>query len=155
MEIRHDNSPKLLAYSVTIPCLEVHMKTLTISTHKYKHLLEGFANSKVNYKSGIYLIKYSYIHNDTNIKRLMSLLVDIAVHENPVYKNSKKLQDMAASLYDTPIYTAVCKALARYLWRNNSLHLEGYVSFRMSEYREKLDIMSYSLIKKMKLIHKD
>jgi len=140
------------------------MKTLIISTHKYKHVLDSFATNKgINIiarhtyrrENGIYTVKCTFVHNEASISNLMSLLTDIAQLENPIYKHSPKLRDMAKDLHKTPMYAATCKALSRFLRHSRTLHLEGYVTFRMADYRDKLDIMSYSLIKKMKLIHKD
>jgi len=85
----------------------------------------------------------------------MTLITEIALLENPVYKYSAKLRDMAKDLRGTPIYNEGLIALSHFLKHSRLLHLEGYVAFRMSEYREKLDFMSYSLIKKMKLIQQD
>ena len=142
------------------------MKRLTISTYKYNQLLDDFATdgekngwliiqgagarAKVFFKS----CRYCHIQPAFG-EGLMALLTHIAMQENPVFRHSPKLQEMANDLRSTPVYTAALKNLTRYLKRNNTLHLEGYVAFRMGEYREKLDMMSYSLIKKLKLIQED
>jgi len=86
---------------------------------------------------------------------LIALLIDIALEENPVYRHSQKLRDMAYDLRDTALHRKLAGDLTRFLTRARDLHLEGYLNFRMAEYREKLDMMSYSLIKKMKLTQQD
>ena len=85
----------------------------------------------------------------------MALLANIAQQENPLYQQSQKLREMAGDLQGTALYSSLQKSLEHFVKHNQVLHLEGYVTFRMTEYREKLDMMSYSLIKKMKLCHKD
>ena len=85
----------------------------------------------------------------------MDLLTDIIVQENPIFQYSPKLQDMAHDLRKTPLYDTGLKGLKRFIKHNRALHLEGYMNFRMSDYREKLDLMSYTLIKKLRLNQKD
>ena len=142
------------------------MKQLTIYTRRYRQQLEDFAefavNSGVNLRRagkldcGMFSINCLYNHTDTVfIGGLMTLLTDIALQENPIYLHSPKLREMAGELRDTSLYTAAYKDFICFLKHNRELYLEGYVAFRMAEYREKLDMMSYSLIKKMKLIQQD
>ena len=142
------------------------MKQLTISTHRYSRLLEDFASAIASggviirrapvLNGGLFSVNCRYNHVTTAfIDGLMTLLTDIALQENPVYQHSPKLREMAGDLHSTPLYAAVYKDFAHFIKHSRTLHLEGYVAFRMTEYREKLDMMSYSLIKKMKLIQKD
>lgn len=136
------------------------MKQLTIFTRNYCHLLEKFAHEKCTYKTclrgGMFSVSIRFIITDSPvIEALLTLLTDIALQENPIFKHSPKLQDMAGDLRNTQVFSNLKRSLLRFIKHNNSLHLEGYVAFRMAEYREKLDIMSYSLIKKMKLIRQD
>ena len=142
------------------------MKRLTISTYRYKQLLEDFVTKAE--KSGclitlnigmqakmFYLIcQYNHKH-PAFTEGLMTLLTHIVIQENPLYHNSPKLQGMAHDLRGTSLYETSLKNLVHYLVHCKTLHLEGYVIFRMGEYREKLDMMSYSLIKKLKLIRQD
>jgi len=142
------------------------MKLLTIYTHRYHKLLENFAASwatgvkpsicKVRgQKSGPFSV---CIHSTTEpsfVEELMALLIDIALQENPIYRYAPKLRDMAADLERTQLYKNLQRDLNRFLKHSRTLHLEGYIAFRMTEYREKLDMMSYSLIKKMKLTQQD
>ena len=142
------------------------MKQLTISTHRYNRRLEEFAAAVAcsgviirkaeGLNCGLFNVNCQYGHAEPAfIEGLMTLLADIAIQENPVYQHSPKLREMAGDLCGTPLYAAVRKDLTRFIKRSRVLHLEGYVAFRMSDYCEKLDMMSYSLIKKMKLIQQD
>ena len=143
------------------------MKQLTICTHKYIQLLEDFA-ARVKDSSPLTIRRCGEIIdgrfsvdcliNPTDlifIQELMALLTDIALRENPVYKHSPKLRLLAEDLRTTALYHSLIGGLIRFLKHSRDLHLEGYVAFRMTEYRHKLDILSYSLIKKMKLIQQD
>ena len=140
------------------------MPHLTISTHKYPQLLDDFAAEAekngwlavrhTGRHAGRFYINCSYSHiKPAFASGLMALLTRVAMEENPVYQHSPKLRDMARDL-PSP-YEPGLKDLTRFLRHSGKLHLEGYVTFRMTEYREKLDMMSYSLIKKLKLIQHD
>ena len=137
------------------------MKQLTISTHKHHQLLQDFAarakdsgwdaTHKAGCGGGMLAVCFRYENTDAAFaKGLLTLLTDIVVQENPIYQHSPKMQSMAHDLHKTPIFTSALKSLVRFIRHSRALHLEGYVAFRMAEYREKLDMMSYSLIKKLK-----
>jgi len=143
------------------------MKQLTLLTSRYKQLLDSFT-SHASTDGGLTIRKTGNLSNAiffTNcfispsepvfIEGLINLLVNIALQENPVYQHSSKLRDMAGDLQGTQLYANLRRGLIRFMKHSPSIHLEGYVAFRMKEYREKLDMMSYSLIKKMKLIRQD
>ena len=85
--------------------------------------------------------------SNLNIDALAALLERIVILQHPVYGHSPKLADMALELRELQNI----KNLENFLQENNSLHLEGYATFRMHEYRSKLDITMYCLIKKLKL----
>ena len=142
------------------------MKKLVIKTQLYNRQLEGFAARFTrdcefvcrfsNWHGGIFTINCIYDPTqDSFLNELVTLLTDIALYENPVFRHSSKLQDMAKDLKDTEVYDSLRESLGIYIKQNSNLNLEGYINFRMSKYREKLDMMSYSLIKKMKLIQED
>jgi len=142
------------------------MKHLTIYTQRYSHLLEDFAVHaqangwitmfKTGRASGLFFINCRYGHSRTAFaKGLLALLADITIQENPIYQHSPKLQAIAHDLHKTPLYDAEFKCLNRFLKHSRALHLEGYTTFRMSDYREKLDTMSYTLIKKLKFNQQD
>jgi len=139
------------------------MKQLTICTNRHNQELRKFTLAsaaageiivrRAGWISGnMYGIICTYIHT---IPCLYDLLAKIAIQDNPVYKYSRKLADMARNLRGTALYAEGQKELTYFLQQNDTLHLEGYVTFRMSNFREKLDLMSYSLIKKLKLVQND
>lgn len=86
---------------------------------------------------------------------LLGLLLKIAENENPMYKNSAKLREMAKDLKRTPIYASELHLIKKYVATNTEMHLEGYVTFRMDEIKGRLDLMVYSLVKKLKFGGKD
>jgi len=115
-----------------------------------------FAVHRSGWESGLFTVCCQYDNSKQALaKGLMTLIADIVVQENPIYQHSSKLQDMAHDLRKTPLFATGLKGLARFLKHNNALHIDGYVAFRMTDYREKLDIMSYTLIKKLKFNQQD
>ena len=143
------------------------MKQLTICTHKYSRQLENFVarpgeaawlvTQPAAWRDGVFSATCQYYHGKPPdfAKGLMGLLTDIAMQENPIYQHSPKLRAMASDLCNTPLYAMGLNSLARFIKRSNLLHLEGYVTFRMTDYCEKLDLLSYSLIKKIKFAKQD
>ena len=141
------------------------MKQLTITTSQYSQQLKDFAQKaealgqlshiRTNCIGKQFTINCQYGSVQNIVDDIIILLTNIAINENPIYKNSPKLQSMARDLHNTGVYVNLQKALIHFMKQNQNLHLEGYVNFRMSDYHEKLDMMSYSLIKKMKLIQED
>ena len=126
------------------------MKKLTILTQEYKDTLEEFILLKGILKNGgIY--KLVCPKSKLNTDSLARLLEHIVIQGHPVYGHSPKLADMALDLLHTKLHKANLEALSRYLEENDQLHLEGYATFRMTEYRNQLDVMMYRLVKKLKL----
>ena len=124
------------------------MKTLTIFTHNYRQDLEDL-NLPCYVADGLYSTKCSHASLDTDA--LMCLLERIIILGHPIYGHSPKLADMAIELRHTEIHQTNMLELTRYLKEQDTLHLEGYAAFRMYNYRHKLDMIMYCLIKKLKL----
>ena len=89
------------------------------------------------------------IHTLGNI--LLPILMFAAQIENPIYRYSSVMRKITDVLHKTAMHEAQLQALAQFLTDNRTLHIEGYVKFRMGAYHEALDFLSYKLIKKMKL----
>lgn len=87
---------------------------------------------------------------DAFYRALLDLLCDIAEAENPVYRHSPQLRGMARELRHSPVYSRELRRLRQFVAGSRELFLEGYATFRMSEFREKLDSLIYSLVKKIK-----
>jgi len=131
------------------------MKRITIVTCKYKNELAAFA--RMVSKNGLCTvvsnhagsIKFCWESSATAdfACALLRLMQNIAMLENPVYRHSPKLQGLAENLQ------TACEAerLCAYIKGSKQLHLEGYVIFRMDEYRAKLDNMLYTIVKKINL----
>ena len=143
------------------------MKQLNIHTTKYENELRNFAakaveagtisikHSKLNEKRRLFELTCMCLNYKALPGALTELLMDIAEAENAVYRHSSKLRAMAQEVRKTPIYTSEVKRMRTFLAENKALHLEGYVTFRMEEYREKLDMMIYTLVKKIKFSKED
>ena len=122
------------------------MKALTILTQDFRQDIENSLNIRCYAKGSIYAA-----YGKIDIEALATLLERVIILAHPVYGHSPKLADMASQLHYTEIHQNNVAELNRYLDENNLLHLEGYATFRMAEYRHKLDMMMYCLIKKLKL----
>ena len=137
------------------------MKRLTIRSQKYQSELEDFAAKAIaaeliktgNIKGNT--LKLTITETETFCEMLMNLLADAAEMENPIYKNSVKLRKMARDLRRTPAYIRELRQLKEFTAGSKELNIEGYVTFRMSEYKEKLDMMMYSIVKKIKFSNRD
>jgi len=146
------------------------MKQLTLYTYNHEKELRNFAKQAAPYinvnwakwqeKKRLFGINVSWVtyksaeyENFTN--RLMIFLEEIAINNNPIYKHSQKLITLAQDLMHTKLHNHELVQLKMYLKNNKILHLEGYTTFRMEEYRNKLDILAYSLIKKLNLMQID
>ncbi|MCL1863317.1 MAG: hypothetical protein FWF78_07115 [Defluviitaleaceae bacterium] len=100
-------------------------------------------------------LKFYICDTEMFCEMLLGLLLEVAESENPMYKHSSKLREMAKNLKGTPLYGRELNHLKKYVNTNTELHLEGYVTFRMEELKGKLDLMVYSLVKKIKFGGKD
>jgi len=143
------------------------MKRLTIYTQCHENLLREFAtgfdlaevrfgrrNSERNQFFGARLT-WENSANPTAIELLAEFIQEVAMQENPVYRHSAKLREMARGLRETPTHGKEMQRLKTFLRDSRVLHLEGYILFRMGDFRHKLDIMSYRAIKKLELIQQD
>jgi len=126
------------------------MRVLTILTQRHKQALKDvLPDVRCIHDGGLYKIRCPSDRLD--VDGLAILLEHIVVLEHPVYGHSLKLADMALALCYTEIHQANVAELLQYIKEYDLLHLEGYAAFRMPEYRYKLDMMMYGLIKKLKL----
>ena len=127
------------------------MKVLTILTQRHRQALEDvLLGLRCSTRGGLHEIKCSQDRID--IDALVVLLERIVVLEHPVYGHSLKLADMALEFDYTETRRANAAELLQYIGEYDLLHLEGYAVFRMQNYRYKLDMMMYGLIKKLKLV---
>ena len=136
------------------------MRRFIIHTEKYEVKLRDFAESaaeaeivyinRICKKRNGCVIGFTITGYEEFCELLLPLLLDIAEGENPVYGQSAKLREMARDLRKTQIYGKELRRLKHFISGNKGLHIEGYVTFRMGEFREKLDMLIYSLVKKIK-----
>ena len=120
------------------------MKALTILTQDFRQDVESALNLRCHTVGALYTAR-----GKINTEDLACLLERIIILAHPVYGHSPKLADMAQQLRHTESHQNNVEELARYLDENDLLHLEGYAAFRMADYRHKLDMMMYCLIKKL------
>jgi len=134
------------------------MKRLTLRTVQYVHIVKEFAAARdvcvlrAKKRGCDHTFHLMWAGERGALARgLMDLLEEVAMQENPVYRCSPMMRRLARALRGMPFYEKEIQGLGRFLQGNDSLHMEGYVRFRMGKYCEMLDSMSYSLIKKMNL----
>jgi len=144
------------------------MKHIAIYTIRYKNELENFmTNAKKNNfcitnkkqdtsnvipsKASCFFMKLAWEKSvaDKITQELIHMLYHIVTNENPVYKYSPKLKDLSTSLHNTPQYENDVEQLKSFLHSSKELNIDGYVTFRMDEYKEKLDMMLYKIVKKI------
>ena len=139
------------------------MKRFTLCTAKYETVLQEFT-AKAAAAEIIYIdntenigqsLSFMIARRETFHEMLLKLLMDIAENENPVYKHSENLRKMARDLRSSPTFERELLLLGEFTAATRQLNLEGYVTFRMCEFREKLDLMIYSLVKKIKFCKED
>jgi len=131
------------------------MKRTIIHTSKYKTELAQFAQSATfctvkNFQTHTQLIW----ENSTApifAQTLMHLLHKIIMAENPVFRYSPKLRNLANGILGTETHTQALAELTAFLKANKEINLDGYAAFRMEEYRAKLDMMLYTIMKKINL----
>ena len=136
------------------------MKRITIHTTNHKSKLLRFAETAAehnlcitekNHQTGDYSIIFAWEASVTSafIQALIILLYDIVTYENPIYRHSPKLRNLAEGLQDTQLYQCDIERLKAFLRANKDLNIDGYLAFRMEAYRAKLDMMLYRIIKKI------
>ncbi|MCL2578368.1 MAG: putative sporulation protein YtxC [Defluviitaleaceae bacterium] len=141
------------------------MKRFTLYTTKYEAILRDFAvkaaaadiiyiNKTGREKNG-FEVGFAMVQREAFCELLLRLLMDIAESENPVYKHSAKLRKMARDLRYASTFAHELRLLKEFVSNGKELNIEGYVTFRMGEFREKLDLMIYSLVKKIKFSNGD
>ena len=125
------------------------MSVLTILTQGCQQELEELNLRCYAVNEGIYQAQHPKDSIDTDA--FACLLERVVVFSHPLYGSSQKLANMALDLRHTEIHQANELEFTRYIVEHELLHLEGYATFRMWRYRNKLDMMMYCLIKKLKL----
>ncbi|MCL2357157.1 MAG: hypothetical protein FWC70_08375 [Defluviitaleaceae bacterium] len=136
------------------------MKQFTIRTSRHEASLKDFA-ARAAAAEMIYInnvrktqtecaLKFAVVRREPFCALLLTFLADTAALENPVYRHSAKLREMALSLRKTPLFKRELRLLREFFAQNSELNVEGYTTFRMFEFREKLDTMIYTLVKKIK-----
>ena len=127
------------------------MRTLTIHTDAYLKELDeatcGFIRRVKRPESGY--IKLFYEVFDT--EGFYSFLNWVAFQENAALKGMPKLAKLTRKLISSDIQRCNIERLGEYIKMNRTLHVEGYVHFRMAEYNDYLNRLLYSIVKQTKV----
>jgi len=127
------------------------MKCLNIHTARYQDKLSYFAAELEG--EGICVARKTSAHIRITLNKtcfayileaLLLLLFEIALTENPVYRHSSRLRELAFGLHESEK-----SGLEEFIRTTNTLNLEGYVLFRMEKCRIKLDLLLYKVMKKI------
>ena len=145
------------------------MKPLTLYTQHYAQALQEFA-AKAQ-EEDLIIIRQAKWRNNGRLfglnlawkapksmclaNNIALLLEYVAMQENPIYRESLKLRELAQSSFAGDVRKTCALRIRKFLHTSSIMHIEGYVTFRMPEYCEKLDLMSYALIKKLEMAKKD
>ena len=130
------------------------MKRLTIFTQNHKAALTDFANEVGGHFVGDRAkITWETKHTYNMASKLVIFLEESVMRDNPIYNQSEKLCEMVRNLRTTPSHENEVKKLCAFLRTSRELNIEGYILFRMCEFRHMLDIMSYRVMKKMLVIN--
>jgi len=132
------------------------MKRINIYPGKYQAELNDLINNVTKQSFCTVKIYDSYIQliwenpaTDNVVYTLMLMLFRVVMFENPIYRHSPRLRDLAWGLIDTDLHKTEEEKLKQFLKSHKELNIEGYVVFRMELHQEKLDMMLYSIVKKI------
>ena len=103
----------------------------------------------ITYKNRRYILEAPA--TEALARSLMHVLHKIALAQNPVYRHSPKLRDLADGILNTDTFARALAQLKAFLKSSKEINLEGYATFRMEAYRAKLDMMLYTIMKKINL----
>jgi len=128
------------------------MKRITLYTLRYQTELTSFAENikdicTVEPSKNGFLVSWELTNTAPFANRLLEFLQNIALLENPIFKHSSKLKNIVGDLKE--INEQELLSLNHYIKTNKEMNLEGYVAFRLTEYKEKLDSLLYSWIRKI------
>jgi len=113
------------------------MSSIKIRTDKYAKELR-------------HLLPITWEHSPCEVAgALLHVIYSIVIRQNPVYKNSPKLQELATGLNDTPQYTYDQARLVAFIKTHTELYFDGYITFCMDDYRAQLDMILYKIVKKI------
>jgi len=142
------------------------MKRLTIYTVGFDKELQNFAKefglvrlrwAKWHRRGGVFGAHLTWENGDAVevVGQLCRFLQELVALESPVYRGSPKLMELVRGLQNTPTHQREVQRLKGFLRASRVLHIEGYLNFRMGEFRNQLDVISYRAVKKMKLTFGD
>lgn len=128
------------------------MKTLCIYTEKYPEAMRRFfpadGDSVLAYGS-MNGADYIYASNRQSTRvRLQGMMEYILLNDNPVLVDSEKAFGSVAELAFQPTRGIMKLKLEEFLRESDAISIEGYISFRLSEYSGRINAILYSIVKK-------
>jgi hypothetical protein len=128
----------------------ISMRTLTVYTDiYYKELDEATALFPRRVKRPeLHYIKLYYDTFDAD--KFYDLLDYIAYQENPALKGMPQLAEITHKYVPASAMALNTQNLRGYVEKNRSIHLEGYVRFRMADYNLALNLLLYRIFRNIK-----
>jgi hypothetical protein len=134
------------------------LKRLTVLTERYEKIMRAYLRSPDTQQWTVTgegkdgrtcFMRLTYTPEGRFADTLAALLEEAAAMENPVYRCSPQMLNIARDLRSAPIHMEDVQQLTEFLKFNATLNIEGYVAFRMAEYSYRLDLTAYGLIKRL------
>ena len=80
---------------------------------------------------------------------LLDILYEFMLHQNPIFRQSQRLRQAAEQVFMRTRHNNM-QQLKTFINENNTLNLEGYIQFRLYEQNIALNLMLYSLAKRIR-----
>ena len=125
------------------------MNAVTISTKLYHREMTSFFKQsciKICQKGDIYFFIINPQHFCCDI--LAELLEDIILDNNPIVRSSHRIYQRMKEIIFIGERPVLQKDLQVLLAQNETLHIEGYIQFRMQKYENKVNNILYAIVKR-------
>ena len=122
---------------------------ITICTNKYIKTLRKFLSAAACpfvESGGGFAVNVRATDRAAFVYAFAKFLQSLTLYENPIVRNSARLRmSVARAVFPK---NAVRKELRRFLSENAYLNLDGYMTFAMRDYAEKINLVLYSAVRK-------
>lgn len=128
------------------------MRILSIYTERYRGALsrffpvDGVQVLEYGSENGIEYI-HAYNRRSTRV-RLQNLLEYIILCNNPVTADGEKAYRSMSELAFSSTRGLMQTRLDEFLKETGKINIDGYISFRLGEYSERINAILYSIVKK-------
>jgi len=128
------------------------MKTLNILTRKYRDVLSRFFpvdGVRVLEHGNKNDMVYVHVNNLRSVRaKLRDLLEYIVLSDNPALLEGEKAFGNVSELVFSPTRELMQIKLDEFLKETGTINIDGYISFRLGEYAERINAILYSIVKR-------